>query len=316
MNKLALSVLVIAASLFIFVPQSGAEHHADQKAVLVTGASTGIGRNLAERLAAEGHFVYAGARKEEDLAALDAIENIKAVRLDVTKQDQIDAAVELIRSEGRGLWGLVNNAGVATSAPLHVVEHSDLHFVFSVNVAGVVSVTKAFAPLVIESKGRITTTGSIAGIRSGRGMGLYSMSKHAIEAFGDALAEDLAGTGVKVSIVEPGSYKSHIRRSAVARAMQQMEAAGAAPGEEMAKRAESTVTRELSLPEPDAVSDAYLHALFSDEPKRRYMVVPTEQQARSTIGKQIQELVELNEWHAYSFSRDELVEMLDAALPD
>ncbi len=312
--KTTISIIASVLLLFVLVPQAAAEHHAEQKAVLVTGASTGIGRNLTEKLAAEGHFVYAGARKDSDMAELDAIDNVKAVRLDVTKEDEIAAAVELIRSEGRGLWGLVNNAGVATSAPLHTVEHSDLHFVFSVNVAGVVRVTKAFAPLIIESQGRIATTGSIAGILSGRGMGVYSMSKHAIEAFADSLAADLADTGVKVSVIEPGGYKSHIRRSAVARAMQQMESAGAAPSEEMAKRAESTVARELALPEPDAVSEAFVHALFSDEPRRRYMVVPNAQEARATIGTQIEELVQLNGWQAYKYSRDELVEMLDAAL--
>src|ERR1700694_1040932 len=80
------------------------------KAVLVTGASTGIGRKVTERLAADGYFVYAGARKEEDLKALGAIKNVQALRLDVTKPDDITAAVTTIEQGGRGLYGLVNNA--------------------------------------------------------------------------------------------------------------------------------------------------------------------------------------------------------------
>ena len=103
-TALAISGLVLAAPL----PAAAG----DGKSILVTGASTGIGRNLAETLAAEGYHVYAGARKDEDLAELDSIENITAVRLDVTKQDQIDAVVALIEEKGTGLWGLVNNAGV------------------------------------------------------------------------------------------------------------------------------------------------------------------------------------------------------------
>ena len=149
MKLLKLSVvLTTALAISLIAGIVAAEDGAKQKAVLVTGASTGIGRNLAERLAAEGHFVYAGARKEADLKELDAIENIKAVKLDVTSQEQIDAAVELIRSEGRGLYGLVNNAGVAVMGTVAETEHSELHWVFSVNVAGVVSVTTATSALL------------------------------------------------------------------------------------------------------------------------------------------------------------------------
>ena len=110
MKQLILFVVAAAAALMVSgSPNAVAD---DQKSILVTGASTGIGRHLAETLAESGYHVYAGARKDEDLAALDAIDNITAVRLDVMKQDQVDAAVELIREEGTGLYALVNNAGV------------------------------------------------------------------------------------------------------------------------------------------------------------------------------------------------------------
>lgn len=78
-----------------------------QKAVLVTGAGTGIGRKITERLAADGHFVYAGARKEKDFAELNAIGNVQAIRLDVTKPEAIAAAVATVTQAGRGLCGLV-----------------------------------------------------------------------------------------------------------------------------------------------------------------------------------------------------------------
>ncbi len=286
----------------------------DQKAVLITGASTGIGRNLAERLAEEGYFVYAGARKDKDMAELDAIENIKAVRLDVTKQDQVDAAVELVRSEGRGLWGLVNNAGVGGGQAVLETPIDEWNFVYAVNVEGVVRTTQAFAPLILESKGRISTTGSIAGILAGPGYGAYSGSKHYIEAFTDALASEIEPLGVKVSVVEPGSYKSRIRRSAVARITQQMEAAGAEISEEMQQRAKETAEREVSLDEPDAVTDAFMHALFDEAPLRRYMVVPNADQQDLTVRQAARELVQLNAWGQYSFSRDELVAMVDELL--
>ena len=162
--------LVLAAWLGFGLPgnDARAEQAPKQKAVLVTGASTGIGRNIAERLASEGYFVYAGARKERDLQELDAIENVQSIRLDVTIQEEIDAAVETVTNSGRGLYGVVNNAGVAVVGPMIEVEEDDLEFQFDVNVYGPYRITKAFSPLIIAEQGRITTIGSISGILSSR----------------------------------------------------------------------------------------------------------------------------------------------------
>ena len=308
-QAVALAALLVAAPV-----AASADEHKAQMAVLVTGASSGIGRNITERLASEGYLVFAGARKDADLAELDAIDNVRAVRLDVTSQEDIDAAVETVTQEGKGLYGLINNAGVAVVGPLSQTPDSNVDFVFNVNVAGVVRVTRAFAPMIIESKGRIMTTGSISGILSSPTLGVYSMSKHAVEAYTDSLAAEMAQHGVSVSVIEPGNYKSQIRRTTVQRTQKQMEAAGVELTEEQRARFEGTAEREVSLKEPDEVSDAFMHALFSDEPKRRYMVVPNEDEADRTIRKAIEELVQLNEWQAYSFNRDELVKMLDEAL--
>ena len=86
------------------------------------------------------------------------------------------------------------------------------------------------------------------------------------------------------------------------------------PTEEQRARFDGTADRELALKEPDEVSDAFMHALSSDEPKRRYMVVPNAEEAELTVRKAIEELVQLNDWQAYSFDRDELVKMIDEAL--
>jgi len=310
----SIQLVVLAAILVLTSLVAQPAVAGDQKAVLITGASTGIGRNMAERLAKEGYFVYAGARKDKDLAELDAIENVKAVRLDVTRQDDIDAAVATVRKEGRGLWGLINNAGVASSGPVAFMDDADLDFVLNVNVNGVVRVTRAFIPLIVESKGRIVTTGSISGILSSANGSAYSMSKHAMEALVDSLAKEMADTGVSVSVIEPGSYKSMIRRTTVARIRKSIEASGGDLTDEMKAQMQKQVDRETTLPEPDAVSDAAMHALFSDEPRRRYMVVPNQFEAEITIRKIIEELVQLNEGHEFSYDRDELVEMLDAAM--
>jgi len=287
---------------------------AEQKAVLITGASTGIGRNMAERLVKEGYFVYAGARKDKDLAELDAIDDMQAVRLDVTKQEDVDAAVEMITAEGRGLWGLVNNAGVATTGPVAEIRDSEVDFVFEVNVKGVIRVTRAFLPLLVENQGRIVTTGSVAGIGSGSAGSVYSMSKHAVEAFTDSLAGEMAETGVQVSVIEPGSYKSRIRRTTIGRISGNIEASGAELSDEMRALAKDLAAREVAMDEPDDVSEALVHALSAETAQRRYLVTPTSEQAEKTVRSLVRELVELNQWEQRHYSRDELVAMLDEEL--
>jgi NAD(P)-dependent dehydrogenase (short-subunit alcohol dehydrogenase family) len=177
-------------------------------------------------------------------------------------------------------------------------------------------VTRAFIPLIAESKGRIVTIGSIAGILSSPGSSAYSMSKHAMEAFTDSLAREMEAAGVQVSVIEPGSYKSRIRRTTVARIAKNIEASGAELTDDMKARMQAAAEREVTLKEPDEVSDAAMHALFSESPHRRYMVVPDEGEADLTIRKAIEELVQLNNWGPYSYSRDQLVQMLDEALTE
>jgi NAD(P)-dependent dehydrogenase (short-subunit alcohol dehydrogenase family) len=304
---------VIALLLAVLLPTIAAAQES-QKAVLITGASTGIGRNMAETLAAEGHFVYAGARKQADLDQLNTIENIQAIRLDVTVQEEIDAAVKTIRKEGRGLYGLVNNAGVSVSGPLIEVEEDDMQFQMDVNLFGPYRVTKAFAPLIIESHGRIITIGSISGILSGVLSGPYSMSKHAVEAYTDSLAAEMRKFDVQVSVIEPGNYNSAI----VATKLQRMKQRGQTPDgslfeEDMKRLLERPADRSI-YKEPDEVSAAVMHAIFDANPKRRYMVVPNQREAEITIRQTIRELVQLNEGQEYTYDREALIGMLDEAL--
>jgi NAD(P)-dependent dehydrogenase (short-subunit alcohol dehydrogenase family) len=313
--KNLLQLVAAATSLLILVtaPNTGAADN--QKSILVTGSSTGIGRNLTETLAENGYHVYAGARKDKDLAALDAIDNVTAVKLDVTQQDQVDAVVKMITESGTGLYGLVNNAGVGGGGTVLETPVKDQTFVYTVNVEGVYRTTQAFAPLVIESKGRIVTTGSIAGtISAFPGFSAYSGSKHWIEAYTDSLATEMEPLGVVVSVVEPGNYKSSIRRSSVTRGIEKTKAAGGEVTEEMQKDYEATAERELSYKEPDEVSEAFMHALFDEKPLRRYVVVPNAQEQEMTISTKVNELVQLNQWGPYSYTRDQLVELLDKAL--
>jgi len=283
------------------------------RAVLVTGASSGIGLRITELLARSGFVVYAGARDPDDLARLDAMTNVRAVRLDVTAQPEIAAAAARIRRDGRGLYGLVNNAGVATMQPLIEMPEADMRFQLDANLLGPYRVTKAVADLLIESRGRILNVSSIAGILSGPYSGAYSMSKHGVEAYTDALAAELARFGVTVAAVEPGNYRSQIVASMVARMRATGYSAEGSRYGSMLDLVRGPLDRS-QYQEPDAVAQAALHFLTSDTPKRRYMVVPSQSEAALTIGQAMQELVQLNEGHAFTYSRDELVGMLDQAL--
>lgn len=306
---------LVATLLILAVPSlAGAVQDNQARSILVTGATTGIGRNLAETLAGEGYHVYAGARTDSEMAELNAIKNMTAVRLDVTKQDQIDAAVAMIRNKDTGLYGLVNNAGIGGGGPVLETAIEDQTKVYQVNVEGVYRITKAFAPLIIESKGRITTTGSVAGTISNAGFNAYSGSKHWIEAFTDALADEMSSKGVAVSVIEPGNYQTHIRRNTVLAAFAKVTAAGGEINDDMQKMYDRTEAYELSFKKPDEVTEAFMHALFDDEPLRRYMVTPSQRERDYAIGVKVQQLVELNHWGPHRYSRDQLVEMLDKTL--
>ncbi len=292
-----LTTLLALLTAMPIVGHAQARNTRASKAVLVTGASTGIGRKITERLAADGYFVYAGARKDADLKALGAINNVQAIRLDVTSAQDIAAAVEIITKAGRGLHGLVNNAGVATVGTVADMSAEEFDLVMAVNLYGPYRLTKAFAPMIVAAKGRIVTIGSISGVLASRDLIAYSMSKHAMEAFTDSLAQQMAPLGVQVSVIEPGNYDSDIGKSATHRT-----------------GTESRFTDRSQYKKPDEVAAAAEQALFESSPKRRYMVVPNQDEAQLTIQKQIEQLVQLNEGQPYTYDRAALVKMLDAAL--
>ena len=298
----------------------GSLHAADNEssdspsnAVLVTGASSGIGREIAENLAANGYFVFAGARKPADIAALSAIPNIRGIRLDVTVQSDIDAAVKTVRESGRDLYGLVNNAGVLITGPSTEVGVEHVKWLFDVNVFGVYRVTQAFAPLIIESKGRIMMIGSIAGNIGIEFLGPYSMSKHAIEAYTDSLATEMERFGVYVSVVAPGDYASNIWKGDIARArVKEIVAAESPYADDYHRWIDFVASMELKGPEE--VADVVYSALSADPPKRRYLVVPNEQEMAWVMGSAVQRLAELNGGHQFSYSEEQLLNMIRSAV--
>lgn len=314
-QRIIVSTAVITIAIFGLSQNTFADTvgEGEQKAILVTGASSGIGRNIAETLAASGYFVYAGARKQADLDALNEIPNIQAIRLDVTKQDEIDAGVETVRKGGKGLYGLVNNAGVLTLGPITEIDEEELAWILDVNLMGVFRVTKAFAPLIIESKGRISNISSIAGILSGMFWAPYNMSKHALEAYTDDLAAEMALFDVQVSAINPGNYNSRIgTKEAAVLAKKPYSQPGSVYAEHIANDIEYLSDRSM-YKDPDEVTAAVMHALFDPTPKSNYLVVPNQKEAEWTIHKIMEEMAELNADHKFSYSDEQLIKMLKEA---
>jgi NAD(P)-dependent dehydrogenase (short-subunit alcohol dehydrogenase family) len=304
-GSVAVLAWLLAAVLLSPVARADTTRATDRppKAVLVTGASSGIGHEIAERLARNGYFVYATARKDADLAALGAIKNVQPVRLDVTDAADIAAAVELVTKAGRGLYGLVNNAGIGTYGTIADMSPSEFDLCMKVNVYGPVMMIKAFEPMLLDQKGRIVNIGSISGILASPNLPAYVASKHAIEGLTDSLAAQLAPLGVQVSGVEPVNYKSDVVKNMLARLAPDLRMK-AMPGRE-----------ESQYPEPTEVAAAVEQALFEPRPKRRYLVVTNDPRiVERTIRKQIEQLVQLNEGQPYTYDRADLIKMLDEAL--
>jgi len=177
--------------------------------VLVTGASSGIGRAAALSLARAGYRVFAGVRRKEDGDSLARAASgaVTPLFIDVTRPERVaEAADTLARELGEaGLFGLVNNAGVIVAAPLEFVPLEEVREQFEVNVTGTLAVTQAMLPLLRRSGGRIVNIGSVSGSFSTPFTGPYNASKFALRAMSDALRLELAPWGIDVSIIEPGT---------------------------------------------------------------------------------------------------------------
>jgi NAD(P)-dependent dehydrogenase (short-subunit alcohol dehydrogenase family) len=186
--------------------------------VLVTGASSGIGRATAARLADAGHVVFAAARRASALDALAAEHpNTRPVVLDVTDQPSIDRAVEQVQAatDGLGLDVLVNAAGTMLVGPVAALPEEQVRAQFDVNLFGLLAVTRAFVPQMRQrGAGRIVNISSILGRFALPGTGPYSASKFAVEACSDALRLELAPYGVPVVLVEPGVTDTSLYQAA------------------------------------------------------------------------------------------------------
>ena len=184
------------------------------RAVLVTGAGSGIGLATARLLTAKGYRVYGGVRREEDAARL-AQEGVVPLLLDVTREEDLLRARE--RLVGEGLWGLVVNAGIAVAGPLELVPLSAFREALEVNVLGAFATVKAFLPLLRASRGRVVLMGSVSGLVALPLMGPYAASKAAVLSISQSLQAELEGSGLRVHAVLPGFVQTRNIQKAATR---------------------------------------------------------------------------------------------------
>ena len=248
------------------------------QAVVITGASTGIGEACVKRLAAAGFHVFAGVRKAEDGAALQQAtgDRVTPLLLDVTNTDQIAAAQATVATMvgENGLAGLINNAGIAVGGPLEFMPLDEFHHQMAVNVYGALAVTQAFLPLLRQATGRIVNMSSISGLAASPFLGPYAASKFALEALSDALRLELRPWGIHVILVEPGNIATPIWQKGLAFA-DQLEAK--LPPEAQAYYGpifpfmRTMLTRSRGTP-ADAVAQVVEQALTAAQPNARYLV--------------------------------------------
>lgn len=260
------------------------------KSVIVTGASTGIGRACALRLDKIGWNVFAGVRKEEDGKSLarEASGRLTALMLDVVSADQIADAVRRVEEAtgASGLDGLVNNAGITVQGPLEYLPLEDLRMQFDVNVTGQIAVTQAFLPLLRKATGRIVFMSSISGRAEALPLlGPYASSKRAVEALAESLRAELLPWKIRVALIEPGSVATPIWEKGDST----FDDLVAALPEEGRERYLKTLERGRVVGQktgergisPERVADKVEHALTSPRPRFRYLVgIDAQAQAR------------------------------------
>lgn len=250
------------------------------QSVLITGASTGIGRATALHLDERGWRVFAGVRKEEDASSLREAgsERLEPLMLDVTDADQISAAAQRIEVElgEAGLAGLVNNAGIAVPGPLETLPIEDFKRQIDVNLNAQVAVTQAMLPAIRIARGRIVFITSIGGLMAFPMFGAYHAAKFGLEAVGDVFRQELRPWGISVSIVEPGSIATPIweRGDAEVDAIADRARDGHTDlyGEAIAAyRKVARKTGARGIP-PERVAKKIEHVLSARRPRTRYLV--------------------------------------------
>ncbi len=196
-----------------------------KKIWLITGISSGLGKALADELIRKGDFVIGTFRQQVQVDAFNQAhgENAWAFTLDLTKADEIQQAYNKVNEKYGRIDVLVNNAGVGFAGAIEEATREEIRYVFEANFFGALELTRAFLPLFRKQKqGHIFQISSHGGVKAFAGFGIYNASKFALEGFSEALAQEIAPLGIKVTIVEPGPFRTRFASSSFRFAHQQI----------------------------------------------------------------------------------------------
>jgi len=252
----------------------------ETKSVVITGASSGIGRASVSRMILSGWHVFATVRKSADARRLESElgPGLTAVVMDVQDRSSIIAAGEQVTSQlqGRGLDGLVNVAGIGMMRPIEYASAQDLQEIFDINVFGQIVVTQMFLPLLRKARGRIVNISSVGAHISIPFGGLLNSSKSAFGALSDTLRLEMRPFGVHVSVIEPGAIKTPAVEKTLGNideVIEKFPAGGASQyGSMLREFAHRAYEREMNGSSPDVVAEAVQHALTAARPRNRYRV--------------------------------------------
>lgn len=247
--------------------------------ILITGASTGIGRVTAETLAKKGHRVWAGVRSEKVFREIQSlnIPTLIPVLLDVTISKSIEKAIDQVKNQCEGkLEALINNAGIVVSGPVEVVPVDEWRRQFEVNFFGQIAVIQSALPFLRDTRGRVINVSSISGRISMPWMVPYSASKFALCALSDGLRRELHKYGIFVASIEPGPIDTPIWDKSLAAGEKEMMSYDQKKldlyrSDLEVFQAHAKRSRDRASPVEHVVK-AIEHALFSSSPKTRYPV--------------------------------------------
>ena len=185
----------------------------DRQVVLITGCSSGLGLRTARHAVAAGHITYAGLRdlgEPRELPEAPEDRDIRWIQLDITRAADRQQALDRIHHEQERLDALVNNAGVMMAGFLEQVEEDELRQVFEVNFFSTWALTRLALPALRRSQGIVINFSSLSGLRAFPGLGAYAASKFALEGMTEALSQEVKPFGVRVALIEPGTYATKI----------------------------------------------------------------------------------------------------------
>jgi len=250
-----------------------------KQAVLITGASTGIGYATALYLDKAGYKVYASVRKESDKQKLinAASSNLTPVIMDVCDEDAVNKAYQQIKTETEGYtFSLVNNAGLSLNGPLELTPFSDIKMLLDVNICGLILVTKTFMSLIRETRGRIVNISSGHGLLAIPDKSVYAASKFAVQAISDSLRVELKPFGVKVSVVVPGKINTNVLGKILDKREKMIDQAQSETAKLYSTQMEYFDREVKNLPSIEAVEVAKVIAesLSNPKPKAQYLAGP------------------------------------------